>query len=106
MDSRGCFERIFCQDSPDVILAFSRIRQGNRSLTRESVAGERWFDKNDHWRCLSDTGRLSGHGLHPSSKACAELAIAAYKVSFLADEGFKLATSRTRNLISGGDWSR
>ena len=92
-----------------MILAFSRIRQVNRSLTREIVAGERWFDKDGHWRCFTDANRLGGHDLHPSSKACAELAIAAYNVFFwpmrvfswpLLEHGMSLVAATGRGTAS------
>ena len=48
---------------------------------------------------------LGGHDPYSSSKACAELASAAYRKCFLADAGVHLATVRAGNVIGGGDWA-
>ena len=52
-----------------------------------------------------ENDRLGGHDPYSSSKACAELASAAYRKSFLADAGIHLATVRAGNVIGGGDWA-
>jgi len=48
---------------------------------------------------------LGGYDPYSSSKACAELATAAYRKSFLADAGIQLAAVRAGNVIGGGDWA-
>lgn len=53
-----------------------------------------------------ENDRLGGHDPYSSSKACAELATAAYRNSFLAPAGVQLATARAGNVIGGGDWAR
>ena len=53
-----------------------------------------------------ETDRLGGFDPYSNSKACAELATAAYRNSFFAPEGKTLvATARAGNVIGGGDWS-
>jgi CDP-glucose 4,6-dehydratase len=52
-----------------------------------------------------ENDRLGGHDPYSSSKACAELATAAYRSSFLAAAGVQLATVRAGNVIGGGDWA-
>jgi CDP-glucose 4,6-dehydratase len=49
---------------------------------------------------------LGGHDPYSSSKACAEIVASAYRRSFLAEKGIAVATSRSGNVIGGGDWSR
>ena len=50
--------------------------------------------------------RLGGHDPYSNSKACAELAAAAYRDSFFAGRTeFSLATARAGNVIGGGDWA-
>jgi dTDP-4-dehydrorhamnose reductase len=46
---------------------------------------------------------LGGHDPYSTSKACAELVVAAYRRSFLAEAGTHVATARTGNLVGGGD---
>jgi CDP-glucose 4,6-dehydratase len=47
---------------------------------------------------------LGGADPYSSSKACAELVAGAYRSSFFAGEGPRLATARAGNVIGGGDW--
>jgi CDP-glucose 4,6-dehydratase len=50
---------------------------------------------------------LGGADPYSSSKACAELVVAAYRSSFLSAEGApRLASARTGNVIGGGDWGQ
>jgi CDP-glucose 4,6-dehydratase len=53
-----------------------------------------------------ETDPLGGDDPYSSSKACAELATAAYRRSFFHghDDGPRLATARAGNVIGGGDW--
>ena len=69
-------------------------------------------------KCYADTGQptahaeddpMGGHDPYSSSKGCAELLTAAYRLSFLstADGGgpaARVATARAGNVIGGGDW--
>ncbi len=62
-----------------------------------------------HWG-YRETDRLGGHDPYSSSKACAELVIAAYRNSFfppneLETHGVALAAARAGNVIGGGDWA-
>jgi CDP-glucose 4,6-dehydratase len=57
-----------------------------------------------------ETDALGGFDPYSSSKACAELAAAAYRASFFhpddyARHGTALATARAGNVIGGGDWA-
>jgi CDP-glucose 4,6-dehydratase len=50
---------------------------------------------------------LGGHDPYSSSKACAEIAAAAWRRSFFhADHAPALATARAGNVIGGGDWAK
>jgi CDP-glucose 4,6-dehydratase len=50
---------------------------------------------------------LGGHDPYSASKACTELAVAAYQRSFLSSgqSSMALATVRAGNVIGGGDWA-
>ena len=48
---------------------------------------------------------LGGRDPYSNSKACSELVAAAYRDSFLASAGVRLATARAGNVIGGGDWA-
>ncbi len=48
---------------------------------------------------------LGGYDPYSSSKAGAELVTAAYRRSFLAEQGVAVASARAGNVIGGGDWA-
>lgn len=48
---------------------------------------------------------MGGHDPYSSSKACSEIITAAYRRSFLAEQGVAVASARAGNVIGGGDWS-
>ena len=52
-----------------------------------------------------ENDRLGGRDPYSSSKACAEMAAAAYRNSFLSEAGIQLASVRAGNVIGGGDWA-
>lgn len=48
---------------------------------------------------------MGGHDPYSSSKACAELATSAYRLSYFQQTATALASARAGNVIGGGDWS-
>ncbi|MFN0279621.1 MAG: CDP-glucose 4,6-dehydratase [Pyrinomonadaceae bacterium] len=52
-----------------------------------------------------ESDRLGGFDPYANSKACAEMAVAAYRSSFFGAGGTLVATARAGNVIGGGDWS-
>jgi CDP-glucose 4,6-dehydratase len=52
-----------------------------------------------------ETDDLGGHDPYSASKAAAEVIIASYRDSFLAEQGVAVASARAGNVIGGGDWS-
>ena len=61
-------------------------------------------NKEWHW-AYRETERLGGFDPYSNSKACAELAVSAYRNSFFAESDCSIATARAGNVIGGGDWS-
>lgn len=57
-----------------------------------------------HW-AYRENERLGGFDPYSNSKACAELATAAYRDSFFGEGETLIATARAGNVIGGGDWS-
>jgi CDP-glucose 4,6-dehydratase len=49
---------------------------------------------------------LGGHDPYSSSKAAAEIAIAAWRRSFFKNHPVKIASARAGNVIGGGDWAK
>lgn len=57
-----------------------------------------------------EVDRLGGYDPYSSSKACAELVVAAYRDSFFnprrwSDHGTAVASARAGNVLGGGDWA-
>ncbi|HEX8638285.1 MAG TPA: CDP-glucose 4,6-dehydratase [Pyrinomonadaceae bacterium] len=61
-------------------------------------------NKEWHW-AYRENERLGGFDPYSNSKACAELAVSAYRNSFFAESRTLVATARAGNVIGGGDWS-
>lgn len=61
-------------------------------------------NKEWHW-AYRETERLGGFDPYSNSKACAELAVSAYRNSFFGESDCLIATARAGNVIGGGDWS-
>jgi CDP-glucose 4,6-dehydratase len=52
-----------------------------------------------------ETDLLGGHDPYSASKAAAEIVIASYRDSYLAEKNIAVASARAGNVIGGGDWS-
>lgn len=70
-----------------------------------NVTTDKCYEIRQPSRPFCESDRLGGYDPYSSSKACAELASAAYRESFLNASGKQLATARAGNVIGGGDWS-
>jgi CDP-glucose 4,6-dehydratase len=57
-------------------------------------------------RGYHELDQLGGHDPYSASKACAELAFAAYQSSYFSQRSeFAAASARAGNVVGGGDWS-
>ena len=62
--------------------------------------------ENKEWQWpYRENDRLGGHDPYSASKACAEIAAAAYRDSFLTQANIHIASARAGNVIGGGDWA-
>ena len=74
------------------------------------VTSDKCYDNKEwHWG-YRETEALGGHDPYSASKACAELAVQSYRLSFMGDKGTdtnhcSIATARAGNVIGGGDWA-
>ena len=62
-------------------------------------------NKEEVFKAYQEHDTLGGHDPYSSSKACTELVTAAYRNSFLQQQGIAVATARAGNVIGGGDWA-
>jgi CDP-glucose 4,6-dehydratase len=75
------------------------------------VTSDKCYENRERDEAYRETDRLGGRDPYSNSKACAELAAAAYRDSFFAPadvarHGVALATARAGNVIGGGDWAK
>ncbi len=69
------------------------------------ITTDKVYENNEwHW-AYRENERLGGFDPYSNSKACAELAVAAYRNSFFSENQTLIATARAGNVIGGGDWS-
>ena len=69
------------------------------------VTTDKCYENREQQRGYRESEPLGGHDPYSSSKACAELVTAAYRLSFLEQAGVALASARAGNVIGGGDWA-
>ena len=70
-----------------------------------NITTDKCYENFEITRGYKEDDRMGGYDPYSSSKACAELVSAAYRNSFLKNEGISMATVRAGNVIGGGDWS-
>jgi CDP-glucose 4,6-dehydratase len=70
------------------------------------VTSDKCYVNDGEGRAFQEEDRLGGPDPYSASKACAELAIEAYRRSFLDAAGLPVISVRAGNVIGGGDWSR
>jgi len=73
------------------------------------VTSDKCYADAGHRTAHSEGDPMGGHDPYSSSKGCAELLTAAYRLSFLsaagdAEPAVAVATARAGNVIGGGDW--
>ena len=69
------------------------------------VTTDKVYQNLEHAFPYRETDALGGHDPYSASKAAAEIAIASYRSSFLAERNVAVASARAGNVIGGGDWS-
>jgi CDP-glucose 4,6-dehydratase len=80
-------------------------RQVDTTKAIINVTTDKCYENKDWYWPYRENDRLGGHDPYSASKACAEMAAAAYQNSFLADANIYLASVRAGNVIGGGDWA-
>ncbi len=71
------------------------------------VTTDKCYQNNERLRGYRENEPLGGHDPYSSSKACAELVTAAYRLSFAeSTPGLAIASARAGNVIGGGDWAK
>jgi CDP-glucose 4,6-dehydratase len=72
------------------------------------VTSDKCYEDRDRHLGYKETDQLGGRDPYSSSKACAELVVAAYRSSFFESSGdspvVAIASARAGNVVGGGDW--
>ena len=85
------------------------VRESGRPCVVVAVTSDKCYDNTGSREAYSEDDRLGGRDPYSASKACAEIAVSAYRKSFFPVEGYSehgvaLASVRAGNVIGGGDW--
>jgi CDP-glucose 4,6-dehydratase len=92
----------------NVIGTVNVLEAARKTVTVEAIVNittDKCYENQEWLWPYRENDRLGGHDPYSSSKACAEIAAAAYRNSFLAKAGIQLASVRAGNVIGGGDWA-
>lgn len=81
------------------------VRQISTVEAVVNITTDKCYENKEWVWSYRENDQLGGHDPYSSSKACAEIATAAYCKSFLADSGINVASVRAGNVIGGGDWA-
>ncbi len=69
------------------------------------VTTDKCYENTEWVHGYRETDPLGGYDPYSSSKAAAEIAIAAYRRSFFQNHPVRIASARAGNVIGGGDWA-
>lgn len=69
------------------------------------VTTDKCYENREWCHGYREEDPLGGHDPYSSSKAAAEIAVAAWRRSFLSASPVRVATARAGNVIGGGDWA-
>lgn len=84
----------------EALRGLDSVRAAVMITTDKVYANQEWV-----WP-YRETEALGGRDPYSASKAASELAIEAYKFSFLQTQGVAVASARAGNVIGGGDWAQ
>lgn len=84
---------------------FEAIRKVNSVRAVVNVTTDKCYENREWVWPYREEEAMGGHDPYSSSKACSEIVTAAYRRSFLAEQGVAVASARAGNVIGGGDWS-
>jgi CDP-glucose 4,6-dehydratase len=68
------------------------------------VTSDKCYEEHPSGKAHREGDPLGGHDPYAASKACAEIATAAYRRSFFGASKAGVASARAGNVIGGGDW--
>ncbi len=88
-----------------VLNLLEAVRAADSVRAVVNVTTDKCYENDDRTQPYREGDPMGGRDPYSSSKGCAELVTAAYRRSFLAERGVRVATARAGNVIGGGDWA-
>jgi CDP-glucose 4,6-dehydratase len=85
------------------LLEAARSEPGIRSIV--CVTSDKCYENRESLDGYREDDRLGGRDPYSSSKACAEIVVAAYRRSFFPAGSAVISTARAGNVLGGGDWA-
>jgi CDP-glucose 4,6-dehydratase len=89
------------------VMEAARVTPSVRALI--VVTSDKCYENREWLWPYREDEPLGGYDPYSASKACAEIAVAAWRRSFLSESNrerpFAMASARAGNVIGGGDWS-
>ncbi len=98
-------KRTFDVNAGGTVSVLECLRQTQSVRSAVLVTSDKCYENVETHRPYREDDGLGGRDPYSASKAAAELAIAAYRLSFFKD-GPAVASVRAGNVIGGGDWAR
>jgi CDP-glucose 4,6-dehydratase len=80
-------------------------RRNGRARSIVCITTDKVYENSGTGEAYAESARLGGHDPYANSKACAELAIEAYRSSYFSHGGAGVAAARAGNVIGGGDFA-
>jgi CDP-glucose 4,6-dehydratase len=83
------------------------LRLLNQPCTALFITSDKCYENKEHGLPYREEDHLGGRDPYSSSKAMAEIAVAAYRQSYFSrtDCCIRIASARAGNVIGGGDWA-
>jgi CDP-glucose 4,6-dehydratase len=81
------------------------LRNIHKPCAAVFITSDKCYENLEWIHAYREVDALGGYDPYSSSKAAAEIAIAAWRRSFFADSPVRIASGRAGNVIGGGDWA-
>jgi len=87
------------------------LRQYGQPCAFVNITSDKCYENKEWVWGYRENDPLGGHDPYSNSKACSELATAAFRESYFSKDDFEshgvaIASARAGNVIGGGDWTR
>ncbi len=82
------------------------LRESRAPIAFVCVTSDKVYARSGDDRAFVEGDALGGDDPYSASKACAEIVCQAYRQTYGAGDGLRIATARAGNVIGGGDYSQ